>query len=183
MEENAQTIVEAQPEPPPIKRYLFIDINLKFKVVFEDTTGEGGQKNPNPKYLLTLRAVRRTSRGMVLSLFLQSKHLECIFSAVLSRNGKHSIKESSKPSDKKVSKILFQPVPSIILFLPGYKKYFIRFSGSLRISTPNTNVPSGRSSIHQREAEEENVTADKENLQGKTRKHLELNSSTPYSGG
>ena len=71
VEENAQTIVEPQPEPPPIKRYLFIDINLKYKVEFEDTTGEGRQKNPNPKYLLTLRAVRRSSLGRVLSLFLQ----------------------------------------------------------------------------------------------------------------
>ena len=62
---------EPQPEPPPIKRYLFIDINLKFKVEFEDITGEGRQKNPNPKYLLTLRAVRRSSLGRVLSLFLQ----------------------------------------------------------------------------------------------------------------
>ena len=71
VEENAQTIVEPQPEPPPIKRYLFIEINLKYKVQFEDTTGEGRQKNPNPKYLLTLRAVRRSSLGRVLSLFLQ----------------------------------------------------------------------------------------------------------------
>merc|ERR1719336_2065657 len=68
VEENAQTIVEPQPEPPPIKRYYG----------------------------------RRKAEESESEISLDSESSEAEQpSAVLSRNGKHSIKESSKPSDKK----------------------------------------------------------------------------------